>query len=216
MKTVGSILRQARLSKSLTLEQVELDTKIRLKFLEGIESDDYSTLPSQSYAKGFIKNYGAYLGLNTDTLLAFFRRQTLDVPKSSLLPKGVSEPLNQPFFRLTPGRFLAFLLAGLAVVFLAYFGLQYRNLQLPPSLSIESPKEKFITSEKRLDVLGKTDPDATVTINGVSVIVRSDGKFFDQVTLVPGINKITVASTSRYGKSITIVREVAQQSEINR
>lgn len=212
MKTVGIMLREARVSKNLSIEQVERDTKIRRKFLEGIESDDYRGLPSQSYAKGFIKNYGVYLGLNADTLLAFFRRQTLDIPKSSLLPKGVSEPLNQPFFRLTPGRFLAFLLAGLAVVFLAYFGFQYRNLQLPPSLSLDSPKEKLITSQKRLDVLGKTDPDATVTINGVSVIVRSDGKFFDQVTLVPGINKITVASTSRYGKSITLVREVALQN----
>ncbi len=212
MKTVGGILRDARLAKNLTLDQVECDTKIRTKFLEGIESDDYSKLPSQSYAKGFIKNYGAYLGLNADTLLAFFRRQTQDVSKHSLLPKGVSEPLNQQFFRLTPGRFLAFLLLGLALVFLTYFGLQYRNLQLPPSLTIELPKEKLITAEKRIDIFGKTDPDATVMINGVSAIVRSDGRFFDQVTLVPGINKITLVATSRYGKSITVVREVAQQS----
>ncbi|MBI3577460.1 helix-turn-helix domain-containing protein [Candidatus Gottesmanbacteria bacterium] len=212
MKTVGSILRQTRTAKGLMLDQVERDTKIRAKFLEGIEEDDYSKLPSQSYAKGFIKNYGVYLGLNADTLLAFFRRQTHDVPRSSLLPKGVSAPLDQPLFRLTPGNFLAFLLAGLAAVFLAYFGLQYRNLQLPPSLTIDSPKEKLITTEKRIDVLGKTDPDATVTINGVSVIVRSDGRFFDQVTLVAGINKITIAVTSRYGKSFTLIREVAQQT----
>lgn len=212
MKTVGGILHDARRSKNLTLDQVERDTKIRVKFLEGIESDDYSKLPSQSYAKGFIKNYGVYLGLNANTLLAFFRRQTHDVSKNSLLPKGLSEPLNEHFFRLTPGRFLAFLLVGLAIVFLAYFGLQYRNLQLPPSLTIDSPKEKLITTEKRIDVLGKTDPDATVTINGVSAIVRSDGRFFDQVTLVSGINKITVSVTSRYGKSLTVIREVAQQT----
>jgi cytoskeletal protein RodZ len=212
MKTVGSILKETRTAKGFTLDQVERDTKIRVKFLEGIESDDYSKLPSQSYAKGFIKNYGVYLGLNADTLLAFFRRQTHDVSKVSLLPKGVSEPFNQQFFRLTPGRFLALLLVGLAAVFLAYFGLQYRYLQLPPPLIIESPKEKLITTEKRIDVLGKTDPDATMTINGVSVIVRSDGRFFDQVTLVPGINKITVSATSRYGKSLTVIREVAQQT----
>lgn len=212
MKTVGEILRKGRLSKNLTLDQVERDTKIRAKFLEGIEADDYSKLPSQSYAKGFIKNYGTYLGLNVVTLLAFFRRQSQDVPKSSLLPKGVSEPLNQPFFRLTPGRFLAFLLLGFVVLFIAYFGLQYRNLSLPPSLAIDSPKEKLITDQKRIDVSGKTDPDATVTVNGVSVIVRGDGRFFDQITLTPGINKITISVTSRYGKTFTTVREVAMQS----
>lgn len=212
MKTVGSTLREARLSKNLSLDQVERDTKIRVKFLEGIEADDYSKLPSNSYAKGFIKNYGTYLGLDTETLLAFFRRQTAEVPKSSLLPKGVSEPLNQAFFRLTPERFLAVLLAGLAVVFLAYFGLQYRSLQLPPQLTIESPQEKLITNNQRIDILGKTDADATVTVNGASVIIRSDGRFFDQVALVPGINKITITATSRYGKSLTVVREVALQS----
>lgn len=212
MKTVGEILRKGRLSKNLTLDQVERDTKIRAKFLEGIESDDYSKLPSQSYAKGFIRNYGAYLGLNIDTLLAFFRRQTQDIPKASLLPKGVSESLNRSFFRLTPGRFFAFLLAGFIVLFIAYFGLQYRNLSLPPSLAIDSPKEKLITDQKRIDVSGKTDPDATVTVNGVSVIVRGDGRFFDQITLTPGINKITISVTSRYGKTFTMVREVAMQS----
>ncbi len=211
MKTAGSILRQTRIAKGLTLGQVERDTKIRSKFLEDIESDYYSNLPSQSYAKGFIKNYGTYLGLDANTLLAFFRRQTLDIPKSSLLPKGLSEPLNATFFRLTPGRFLAFLLVGLIAVFLIYFGFQYRSLGLPPSLIIDSPKEKLVTSEKRIDIFGKTDPDATVTINGASVIVRSDGRFFDQAMLAPGINKITITTTSRYGKSLTVVKEVAAQ-----
>jgi cytoskeletal protein RodZ len=216
MKTVGSILKDTRLSKGLSLDEVERDTKIRVKFLEGIEADDYSKLPSQSYARGFIKNYGVYLGLNPDTLLAFFRRQTKDVPKTSLLPNGISQPLRQQFFRLTPGRFLAFLFVGFVAVFLAYFGLQYRSLQLPPQLSIESPKDHLATSQNRIEVFGKTDPDATITINGVSAVVRGDGRFFDQVTLVPGINNITITATSRFGKSATVVREVVQQAETNR
>ncbi|MCJ7826477.1 hypothetical protein MUP56_02585, partial [Patescibacteria group bacterium] len=55
---------------------------------------------------------------------------------------------------------------------------------------------------------GKTSSDATVTVNGVSVLVRSDGNFFDQVSLDPGVNTITITATSRFGKSTTIVRKV--------
>ncbi len=211
MKTVGSILHEARISKGLLLDQVERDTKIRQKFLEAMESDDYSKLPSIAYAKGFVKNYSEYLGLNSNNVLAFFRRQTKEVPRSSLLPKGVADSLNKSVFQLTPGRFLAVLLTGLAALFLIYLGLQYRKLQQPPVLMIEQPKDKFVTNQRRLDILGSTDADATITVNNVSVVVRSDGKFFDQVTLDPGVNQIVISATSRYGKSATVKREVAYQ-----
>lgn len=211
MKTVGVFLKETRQRKGWTLAYIEQATKIRLKFLEAIERDDYTKLPSLSYAKGFVKNYAEFLGLNSRHILAFFRRQTEEVPRSSLLPKGLAAPLNRPFFRLTPGRFLTIILVGFVTVFLLYFGLQYLKLQNPPSLVIDSPKNSLVTTQRRIDVLGKTDPDATVTINGVSVLVRSDGRFFDQVQLTSGINKITIVATSRWNKITTIIREVGAQ-----
>lgn len=211
MKTVGTSLREARLLKNLTLEEVEVATKIRAKFLEAIESDDYNKLPSLAYAKGFVKNYSTYLGLDSDTVLAFFRRQTTEIPRASLLPKGMAEPLNKPWFYLTPGRFLGVVIATLATLFLVYFGVQYRRLNQPPGLAIEQPRDQTMTTDKRVDVLGQTDPDATVTVNGFSVVVRSDGKFFSQVTLEPGVNTLTVVAASRFGKATTLTRTVGLQ-----
>lgn len=211
MKTVGSILKEARVARNLTLSQAEQATKIRVKFLEGIEADEYSGLPSLSYAKGFVKNYSEYLGLDSRTTLAFFRRQTAEVTRSSILPKGVSEPLNTSWLQLTPGKFLAGILAVLAIIFLGYLGFQYRNLHQAPMLSVESPTNQLVTAERRVDILGKTDPDATVTVNNMNVLVRSDGKFFDQVALAPGVNKITIVATSRFGKATTVMREVGLQ-----
>lgn len=211
MKTVGSILKEARAAKNITLAQAEEATKIRLKFLQDIESDDYSGLPSLSYAKGFVKNYSEYLGLDSGMVLAFFRRQTAEVTRSSLLPKSVSEQLGTSLFQLTPGKFLAGILAALVLIFLGYLGFQYRKLNQPAFLTIQSPANQFVTQERRVDILGKTDPDATVTVNGINVLVRGDGKFSDQVSLDSGVNKITVIATSRFGKTTTIVREVGYQ-----
>ncbi|MBI2405349.1 helix-turn-helix domain-containing protein [Candidatus Gottesmanbacteria bacterium] len=211
MKTVGEILKETRLSRGFTLQHIEQGTKIRLKFLEAIEQDDYPKLPSLSYAKGFVKNYAEFLGLNSRHILAFFRRQTEEVPRSTLLPKGLAAPLNQPFLRLTPGRFLTIILVGFVTVFLLYFGVQYLRLQNPPPLVVDSPKDQLVTTQRRIDVLGKTDPDATVIVNGVSALVRSDGRFFDQVQLSSGINKVTIVATSRWNKTTTIVREVGVQ-----
>jgi cytoskeletal protein RodZ len=208
MKTVGEMLREARVNKSLSLQEVEEGTKIRLKFLNAIESNDFSVMPSLSYAKGFVKNYSDYLGLNTNTVLAFFRRQTVEAPKSSLLPKGMGEPLNRSSLQLTPGKFITLIAIILVSLFLVYLGLQYRTLQQPPTLVIDDPKNQAVVTDKRIDILGKTDADATVTINGISVLVRSDGKFFEQITLEPGVNKLSIVATSRLGKTTTQVIEV--------
>lgn len=102
MRTVGEMLKEARIEKKYSLEDIERGTKIRLKFLQAMERDDFAQMPSLSYAKGFIKNYSEFLGLNSKTVLAFFRRQTIDTPKSHLLPKGMGEPLNRSLFQLTP------------------------------------------------------------------------------------------------------------------
>lgn len=213
MKTVGSILREARETKGLTFAEIERATKIRAKFLEAIEADDYSILPSQAYAKGFVKNYGEFLGISAATILAFFRRQTGEPSKSAILPKGVAATLNRTWFQLTPGRFLIILFVGLVVTFLAYLGLQYGQLKRPPKLVIEAPSQNAAVSTKKVELLGTTDPDATVTVNGISVLVRGDGKFFDQMTIESGDNTITVVATSRYGKASTATRTVTYQPE---
>jgi cytoskeletal protein RodZ len=209
MKTVGGILKEARAARKVTLVQAETATKIRLKFLAAIESDDYSSLPSLSYAKGFVKNYSEYLGLDSSMVLAFFRRQTTEVSKSSLLPKR--DQVNASGFQLTPGKFLAGILSILVLIFLGYLGLQYRKLSQPPSLSVDQPTNQLVVHDPRVDILGKTDSDATVTVNGMTMVVRGDGKFFDQVALDTGVNKITIVATSRFGKTTTVTRDVGLQ-----
>lgn len=213
MKTVGSILKEAREAKHLTPQQVEAATKIRSKFIAAMEADDYGSLPSLGYAKGFVKNYGEFLGIPTEMLMAFFRRQTKEVGRSAILPKGVTEPLNRTWLQLTPGRFLVLLLSVLIIIFLSYLGLQYRQIQSPPILVIEAPAAEALVTTKKVKLLGRTDPDATVTVNDVSVLVRSDGRFFDQVTLEPGVNTITVTATTRFGKMTTATRSITYQSE---
>jgi len=84
-------------------------------------------------------------------------------------------------------------------------------LQRPPELTITKPVNESIVGEKKLDVMGETNSDTTITVNGLSVSVRGDGKFFTQVTLESGVNTITVIATSRFGKTKTEVVKVGLQ-----
>ena len=204
------MLKEARVAKGISLLDVEKQTKIRLKFLEAIEQDAYQLLPSPVYAKGFVKNYSEFLGLDSNTIMAFFRRQSEDVKRAVILPKKAQE-IEAKGWRLTPGRFITILLIGLSVLFLSYFFIQYKRLQRPPELTITKPVNESIVGEKKLDVMGETNSDTTVTVNGLSVSVRGDGKFFTQVTLESGVNTITVIATSRFGKTKTEVLKVGLQ-----
>jgi cytoskeleton protein RodZ len=67
-ETLGSLLRQKRESLGLTLEKVEGFTHIRVKHLQAIESDDLSSIPSVPQARGFIRNYAAFLGVSPEEM----------------------------------------------------------------------------------------------------------------------------------------------------
>lgn len=67
-KLLGQRLREEREARDLTLDEVERATRIRVKFLEGLESGDYAGM-SPVMAQGFLRNYARYLGRDIDLLL---------------------------------------------------------------------------------------------------------------------------------------------------
>ena len=75
MQTIGQKLKQAREAKRLTLEKVFEATRIRVPFLQALESDDLSAMPSPVQARGYLRNYAEFLGLNFDQMLDEMRAQ---------------------------------------------------------------------------------------------------------------------------------------------
>ena len=70
---IGATLEQARREKGLSLRDVEQATKIRTRYLEGLEREDYSMLPDAVYVQGFLKTYANFLGLDGDGLAQEFK-----------------------------------------------------------------------------------------------------------------------------------------------
>ncbi len=64
MPTLGEVLRDARFRLGLSLEQVSAETRVRKKVLAALEEGDYTALPAPVYARGFIKTYAEYLGID--------------------------------------------------------------------------------------------------------------------------------------------------------
>ena len=64
MFEIGSSLRGARMRQGLELSEVERETRIRAKYLGALEDERFDVLPGDAYAKGFLRTYADYLGLD--------------------------------------------------------------------------------------------------------------------------------------------------------
>lgn len=86
----------------------------------------------------------------------------------------------------------------------------------PPTLTVSAPSDNLITNNAEINVTGTTNDalstPVTLTINGESVPVNSDGSFTYTVTLTEGKNTITVVATDAAGKSSTVVRNVTMDT----
>jgi len=65
---VGNKLREARTRRKLSLQEVEETTKIRGRYLQAIENEDWGQLPSETYARAFIRTYASLVGLDGERL----------------------------------------------------------------------------------------------------------------------------------------------------
>ena len=64
MIRIGETLRRERQRQGLTYEQVEAELRIRTHYLRKIEDGRLDALPGAAYARGFVREYANFLGLD--------------------------------------------------------------------------------------------------------------------------------------------------------
>ena len=103
---LGEVLRAAREAKGVNLARVERDTKIRDRYLSALERGDYPDLPGAVYTKGFLRNYGAYLGLDPEYLIDLYRIESAESagerPQRAAAPRPLGKRRPRAFV-VTPG-----------------------------------------------------------------------------------------------------------------
>lgn len=207
MKTIGELLRTARQKKALTLPEVADHTKIQEKFIRSLEADDYASLPESAFVKGFIRNYAQVVDEDPKMLLAVFRRDYSEDAKGKVIPRGLTDPLNQPKLRWTPKATAVASFAIIILTVITYLIFQFRLLAGGPDLSVESPGENEVVAAL-VGIRGSTNPQATVTVNSKQVTLDAQGKFTETISLSPGEHTIIIEATDRSGHATVIQRTV--------
>jgi cytoskeleton protein RodZ len=93
VEELGRKLRQIRLERGIDLNDVQEQTKIRIRYLEAIEEGKWDLLPGQVYAKGFIRSYAEYLGLDSQQLLEEYG---LNQPSPPPVSESVTQKVQPP------------------------------------------------------------------------------------------------------------------------
>jgi len=191
----------------LSLEEIEKETKIRRKYLEAIEKNNFSVLAESTIVKGFIRNYAQALGLEAESVLAVFRRDFCENQKGQIIPRGMIEPLVGKSFFWTPKATVITGLSLLILGFVFFFVRQYIGFSSAPPLEVTSPQDGELFKE-RVVVAGKTDKDASVKIDGTLISIAEDGSFQEEVILPRGDNMVIIETTNREGKKRIVSRRV--------
>ncbi|MFC1790145.1 helix-turn-helix domain-containing protein [Patescibacteria group bacterium] len=210
MKTVGEILTIARKKKGIALSAVAEKTKIRAKYLQAIEKNDFSRLPAYSTAYGFIQNYARFLRISSQPVLAVFRRDYKVEKKGKIVPRGLLEPLvnSQPKLIFSKGRL------GIIIIFIlfiiGYLGYQFFSLRKGPFLEVKIPKQSETVISETIDIVGKTDPEATLRVNGELASLSAQGEFTFPVNLNVGKNLIIIEAINRLERKTRVISEVTR------
>src|SRR5919109_2834864 len=72
MESIGEFFRHVRETKGLTLDEVASKTRIHPDFLTALEEGNYTKLPDQVFAKGFVRSYARSLGLDEEDAMRRF------------------------------------------------------------------------------------------------------------------------------------------------
>lgn len=93
MSEIGQTLKNARVEKGLTLDDLQQTTKIQKRYLIAIEEDNFSALPGNFYVRAFIREYAETVGLDANEMLA-------EVDREFGLPTEQPTPANESVSRM--------------------------------------------------------------------------------------------------------------------
>lgn len=201
MFELGASLRDARRKRGLELDAVQRATRIRRRYLEAIEDERFDLLPGVAYARGFLREYAEFLGLDGALYVQEYnerfapREEALQIaPRRTARTRrrGSSVPLLIPAVLLAGA-----LVVGLAVSKLGGGGGGHRNAATTTLVTAASTR-RTATSPKHPTTTTRTHPAAPAPL----VLTASRGDSWISVHLGSETGPVLWENTLHQGQTI--------------
>lgn len=205
---VSEQLRSARQAKKIKLSLIAKKLNINEKYLEALEKGEYEKLPHGVYGKNFLREYALFLGLDYKKLAADYETE-INIVEPKRQKELFSKQVIKKRYLLAMPKILKNILIFLTIcVCFIYLGYRINKIISPPLLIIESPAANLTTEQNSLQVVGRTEAEANLIINGQIVLTDKNGEFSQTISLKNGINIITITANKKHGRGNTVVRQI--------
>jgi len=214
-KTLGERLRELREESNISLEALSEKLGLAKNYLQYLEEGKYENLPGEVYIISFLKKYAQAVQINEDKVLKLYEKERNIYKKLKsedsrlyLPPKAKVNfsPFNPKFFR-------NLIIIVLVLGILVYLAWELTHVIAPPRLEITYPPDKLVTQEKNLTIVGETEAEVKILVNGKEVFVDTEGKFKEEIILNEGVNVIKISAYKKQGRENTVTRQILSQTE---
>jgi transcriptional regulator with XRE-family HTH domain len=200
---IGNTLREARVRRNLTLQQVEEDTKIRVKYVQAMENEDFDVMPGATYVKGFLRTYSQYLALDPEVMLDEYRSRGVKTAEIQEPFGGVSM-LGAP--RRHRGRNTVVFVAVICLLVLGVIWILGRGSDTPPSTK---PGALGITSPSpSVSKPAKPQKTTTPVVKGELRVSAPDAEIWLEVRRDGSAGAVLFSGTVKKGKTRVFVGDV--------
>lgn len=187
-KTIGEVLRLARINQGLSLEELQRKTDIQLDMLEALESDDFDKLPSPFYARSFLRKYAWAVELDENIVLdaydsgSMITYEEVDVDEIELTGRRRSNRKKRSLLPL-----FYFVLFSLSIlIFVTYYVWNYIQTQptettsanyniVTTTTTTNAPGSETTSSNQTTNPSSSTEASA-VTVSGQGDVISVEYK----------------------------------------
>lgn len=210
-ESLAGELSRIREDKGLKLEDISKKLNINVKYLRAIEAGQYNQLPAGVYSHNFLREYVLFLGIKkelADKVVLRIKNQDSDPERKKKKDIFSQQVIGGGKFIIMPKIVKAAILAIVVLSFFIYIGFYLKNIMSPPTLEIIKPADNQTVAGDYVDIIGLTEPEARVTVNGEQVLSDERGVFAKKVDLKKGVNVIVITAKKRYGREKIIKKQV--------
>jgi cytoskeletal protein RodZ len=163
---LGNRLKEERLAKGLSLEDLQSITKIQKRYLIGIEEGNYSSMPGNFYVRAFVKQYAEALQLNPEEIFETYKNE-IPATHNEDLPEKLSRVKTRKtvtegsskIFDIIPKVLIGVFIIGAAGL-LYFFFVNNVGDKANDQVNEENEPVKFVRSEN-LDKADETEKENT-------------------------------------------------------
>ncbi|MEI5994144.1 helix-turn-helix domain-containing protein [Candidatus Enterococcus mansonii] len=186
---IGKKLRDARLQRNMSLDELQQITKTQKRYLVAIEENDFDSMPGTFYVRAFIRQYASAVGLDGNELVEIYdgkdepeeiepaiHYQTLDESRTQMYD---DDNQVKQFMRSLPA--IIFSLIGLAIAVVVFY-ITWQDRQSSPI--INTPTSEIIRESSSMPVTESSQTTASSSADSSSSSSSSEPKVSAEVNFL--------------------------------